>query len=105
MLRCLISTMPAAGHVAPAIPVATALVARGHEVVWHTGPEFAAAVEATGARFTPLRATPDFAQVPPTPDPGTRGIAEGVSALKNFMLSRMAGQLADYEEILRGQSV
>jgi MGT family glycosyltransferase len=99
----LISSMPAAGHVSPAIPVATSLVARGHRVTWHTGPAFAAAVEATGAEFAPLRRTPDFDQIPPAPDPGTKGIAEGVSALRNFMLSRMAGQLADYEEILRRQ--
>jgi UDP:flavonoid glycosyltransferase YjiC (YdhE family) len=33
----LISTMPASGHVNPALPVAAELVRRDHEVWWHTG--------------------------------------------------------------------
>jgi UDP:flavonoid glycosyltransferase YjiC (YdhE family) len=105
MSRFLISTMPAAGHVHPALPVATALVGRGHEVMWHTGPEYRAAVERTGATFVPARHTPSFTDLPPEPDPGARGVAAGVSALRNLVIERMAGQLADYEEILAGYSV
>jgi hypothetical protein len=33
----LISTMPARGHVNPALPLAAELVRRDHEVWWHTG--------------------------------------------------------------------
>jgi MGT family glycosyltransferase len=100
MSRFLISTMPAAGHVQPALPVASALVARGHEVVWHSGPEYAESVRRTGARFVPARHTPSFTDLPVEPDPGTRGPAAGVSALRKLMVDRIAGQLADYEEIL-----
>jgi UDP:flavonoid glycosyltransferase YjiC (YdhE family) len=105
MARFLISTMPAAGHVHPAVPVASALVARGHDVTWHTGTDYKSTVERTGAVFAPLRHTPDFAQVPPEPDPGTKGVAEGVSALRNLLVRRMAGQLADYEEIVDSSGV
>jgi UDP:flavonoid glycosyltransferase YjiC (YdhE family) len=98
-VRFLISTMPAAGHVHPAVPVANALTARGHEVLWHTGPAHADTVRRTGATFVPFDRTPDFAAVPPEPDPGTRGAAEAVSALRNLLVARMAGQLADYEQI------
>jgi len=100
MSRFLIATMPAAGHVHPAVPVATALIARGHQVVWHTGPEYAAAVRGTGATFVPARRTPSFTDLPAEPDPGTRGPAAGVCALRKLLVDRMAGQLADYQEIL-----
>jgi UDP:flavonoid glycosyltransferase YjiC (YdhE family) len=100
MSRFLIATMPAAGHVHPAVPVATTLVARGHQVLWHTGPEYAGTVERTGATFVPARRTPSFTDLPVEPDPGTRGAAAGVSALRKLLVERMAGQLADYEEIM-----
>jgi UDP:flavonoid glycosyltransferase YjiC (YdhE family) len=97
--RFLIATMPAAGHVQPAVPIASALVDRGHEVIWHTGTEYAAAVEATGARLVPARGTPSFEELPAEPDPGERGAAAAVSALRRLLVDRMAGQLADYDEI------
>lgn len=102
MSRFLISTMPAAGHVHPAVPVATARVVRGDEVVWHTGVEYAATVERSGATFVPARHTPSFEELPPEPDPGQRGAAAAVSALRKLLVDRMPGQLADYEEILQG---
>jgi UDP:flavonoid glycosyltransferase YjiC (YdhE family) len=100
MARFLISTMPATGHVTPALPLAAALVGRGHEVVWHTGHDQAARVEATGAHFSPFVHTPDFEQVPVVPDEGTSGMAEGISVLRRLFVDRMAGQVIDYEEIL-----
>ncbi|HEY2948435.1 MAG TPA: nucleotide disphospho-sugar-binding domain-containing protein [Micromonosporaceae bacterium] len=102
MSRFLISTMPATGHVNPAAAVATALTARGHEVLWHTGPAYRDTVERSGAAFVAARRTPSFEELPPRPDPGTRGAAEAVSALRKLLVDRMAGQLADYEEILQG---
>lgn len=102
MTRFLISTMPAAGHVTPALPLATELHNRGHQVLWHTGEEFAGRVERTGARFTPLVHTPDFTQIPVEPDPGTKGLAAGVSVMRRLFIDRIAGQVADYQEILAG---
>lgn len=60
MARYLLSAMPFTGHVRPMLAVAEALVARGHDVRLYTGAAFARAVEASGARFVPWRAAPDF---------------------------------------------
>ncbi|MBN1509213.1 MAG: glycosyltransferase, partial [Sedimentisphaerales bacterium] len=54
MAKFLMMTGPYAGHVTPSVPIARRLVERGHEVVWITGREYKATVEATGARFHPL---------------------------------------------------
>lgn len=105
MSRFLISTMPAAGHVHPAVPVAASLVARGHDVVWHTGAAYADAVRGTGATFVAARRTPSLTDLPAEPDPGTRGAGAAVSALRKLLVDRMAGQLADYEEILADHPV
>jgi MGT family glycosyltransferase len=52
--RFLVLPVPAPGHLNPMLPVATTLVARGHEVtIAATGP-FRAAVEETGATFVAL---------------------------------------------------
>ncbi len=100
MSTFLIATMPAAGHVQPAVPLAHALLAAGHRVVWHTGTEYAGTVERTGATFVPAKRTPSFTDIPVEPDPGSRGAAAAVSVLRRFLVDRMAGQVADYEEIL-----
>jgi MGT family glycosyltransferase len=47
-------TGPYAGHVTPAAPIVRRLVERGHQIVWITGREYRAKVEAVGARFHPL---------------------------------------------------
>jgi UDP:flavonoid glycosyltransferase YjiC (YdhE family) len=60
MSRILFATVPVSGHVAPLVPLARALVQRGHEVGWYTGAKFRAKVEAAGARFFPFRAARDF---------------------------------------------
>lgn len=105
MATILISTMPATGHVNPAVPLATELARRGHEVIWHTGAAYRDRVVATGARFTPLVHTPDFDQIPLTPDVGAKGMAAGVSIMRRLFVDRMAGQVADYQEILREHPV
>ncbi|MBN9213997.1 MAG: hypothetical protein ABS62_13195 [Microbacterium sp. SCN 70-200] len=60
MERFMVTAMPFSGHVAPLAAVAAALVERGHDVRFYTGAAFQAQVEATGARFVPWRAAPDF---------------------------------------------
>jgi UDP:flavonoid glycosyltransferase YjiC (YdhE family) len=60
MARFLIGTIPLVGHVNPALPIARQLVERGHEVWWYTGKNFQSKVEATGARFVPIRTGLDF---------------------------------------------
>jgi MGT family glycosyltransferase len=63
MARFLIGTNPATGHTNPALPIAKKLVERGHEVVWYTGKAFQKNVEATGARFVPVKSAPDWSIV------------------------------------------
>lgn len=100
MARFLLSTMPALGHVNPFVPVASELAARGHEVVWHSGPAFHSVIEATGARFVAAEATPDFERIPVEPDPGASGLAAAISVIRRLFVDRVAGQVADYRRIL-----
>ena len=58
--RILFATVPVAGHVAPFVPLAKALVAEGHDVRWYTGEKYRPRVEATGARFLPYTSARDF---------------------------------------------
>ena len=48
MSRILVATVPAAGHVQPLLPLARALITRGHELVWYTGQKVRGAVEGSG---------------------------------------------------------
>ncbi|WP_110943806.1 glycosyltransferase [Streptomyces niger] len=99
-MKLLLSTLPAAGHVNPALPLAARLVERGHDVLWHTGEAYAPQVTATGARFAPYDHAADLRRLPAEPDPGSKGPAAGVSALRKLLIDRMPGQLADYEALL-----
>ncbi len=56
MARFLFAATPATGHVNPALPIIRALTAAGHDVLLTSGPDFAAAAVAAGARFSPLPA-------------------------------------------------
>ncbi|KHK96216.1 hypothetical protein LK09_16430 [Microbacterium mangrovi] len=60
MGRFLLTAMPFVGHVGPLTAVARALVERGHDVRFYTGPRFRERVEASGARLVPWNAAPDF---------------------------------------------
>lgn len=60
MTRFLFASVPAAGHVTPGLPIARALVDRGHEVFWYTGQRFRTAVEAAGASYVAMHANRDF---------------------------------------------
>ena len=54
MAKYLLAATPMPGHADPVIAAAAGLVARGHEVVVHTGSLFRAAVERSNAAFVPL---------------------------------------------------
>ncbi|GAA3453542.1 glycosyltransferase [Dactylosporangium matsuzakiense] len=99
MATFLISTMDATGHVTPARAVAKSLTDRGHTVLWHGFEPYRDVIESTGARFIAATRTPSFADLPAEPEPGTRGLAAAVSALRRLMVDRMEGQLADYTAI------
>jgi len=54
MARFLFATIPAVGHTVPALPIARALLERGHSVRWYTGVAFADKIAAVGASFHPI---------------------------------------------------
>jgi UDP:flavonoid glycosyltransferase YjiC (YdhE family) len=98
MARFLISTMPASGHVNPALPLARRLVERGHEVRWHTGEEFRAPVEATGARLEARVHAPAFEDLRPAG--GSRGPGAFSDFARRLFVDPSPGQLRDYRSIL-----
>jgi UDP:flavonoid glycosyltransferase YjiC (YdhE family) len=105
MARFLITTIPVTGHVNPGLPIARALVRRGHTVWWYTGEKFRVAIEATGARYVPMRAAYDYddsdtdAAFPGRA--GRTGLAALKWDLKHLFYDLLPGQLADLQEILR----
>lgn len=102
--RFLICAMPITGHVNPGLPIARALVERGHEVWWYTGRRFRGAIEATGARYVPMRSAYDFddrdlrAAFPELA--GRRGWARRNVGLRRIFLDPIPGQVADLRRIL-----
>ena len=103
--RFLFATVPAAGHVNPAVPVARALVSRGHEVRWLTGSAFAELVGSTGAQFEPLVEASDpasgstFTERFPERE-GLSGLAGIKFDLKHVFLDEIPGQVADLQRVL-----
>ncbi|NMD25371.1 MAG: glycosyltransferase family 1 protein, partial [Actinobacteria bacterium] len=47
-LRVLVTSTPGAGHIGPLVPLAAALQAAGHQVLWATATESCARVRALG---------------------------------------------------------
>lgn len=107
MARFLIGTIPAVGHVNPALPIACALVKRGHEVWWYTGEEFQSKVEATGARYVPIVNAFDPSDPKKMPESllekrkTLQGIAKVKFEFKHFIVDGVKGQVKDYTDILR----
>jgi MGT family glycosyltransferase len=99
MAKFLISTMPATGHVYPFLLTAAKLVEMGHDVRWHTGPEFAEKVQATGAKFVAMNHTRNVLQA--TVDAQKKkGLEAANAAMVSLFVEPMLGQLKDYQTIL-----
>lgn len=103
MARILIASFPAVGHVNPMIPLAAALVERGHEVLWHCSDPFRERIEASGARFAPLHHARDFSAFRREDlVPGgekLHGIAALKVDLKYGFIDNAPNQLRDLQEI------
>jgi MGT family glycosyltransferase len=54
MSRFLFATTPADGHTLPALPIARALIERGHSVRWYTGIKYAERITALGAEYASM---------------------------------------------------
>jgi MGT family glycosyltransferase len=76
-LRCIVAAFGDPGHVFPAVSLARALAARGHEVVVETWPQWQSAVEGAGLGF----ASADEYQVFPPPRSGSPGAGQAAVAL------------------------
>ncbi|WP_299038690.1 nucleotide disphospho-sugar-binding domain-containing protein [uncultured Pseudokineococcus sp.] len=104
-VRVLLATTPLRGHVAPALPVAGELVARGHDVRWLTSARHAEAVGRTGARHLPLRAARDedgtawLEALPGRRPPGARRVAQD---FEHLFVRTIPGWVADLEAELAG---
>ena len=107
MVHFLIGTIPVVGHVSPVIPIARELVNRGHQVCWYSGGAFQAVIEATGARFAPIRAGLDYSYPENVPQAyidqrnALRGAAQLKFDLKHFFIDAAVGQVEDLKAILR----
>ncbi|MBC8163693.1 MAG: glycosyl transferase [Roseiflexaceae bacterium] len=105
MSRFLIATVPVPGHVNPGLPIAHALVQRGHEVRWYAGRAFQSRIAATGARFLPMHETlDDNGQDLDTRYPGRKGLT-GLAGMKwdikHVFLDAMPTQVAELRKIVR----
>lgn len=59
MANILMVNLPFAGHTNPTLPLAKALVERGHQVSYINGPEWREAIVKTGATFIPYKNYPE----------------------------------------------
>lgn len=106
MTRFLMATIPVMGHVSPALPIVRELINCGHEVCWYTGQAFQTTVEATGARFAPIRSWIDYSDLTNVPlalmnqRDATQGVERLKFDLKNFFIDPVVGQVKDLAEIL-----
>ncbi len=76
-LRCIVAAFGDPGHVFPAVSLARALAARGHEVIVETWPQWREAVEGVGLTFKGA----DEYQVFPPPRSGSPGGGQAALAL------------------------
>lgn len=104
MARILIGTVPVIGHINPLLPIARALVSRGHTVAWLTGVKYRERIEATGAGFVAYRQAVDYddAHIDERFPDGKhlRGLARLKFDLKTFVDCGL-GQLVDLESVQR----
>jgi MGT family glycosyltransferase len=104
MPRYFFAPMPATGHVNPGLPIARALVQRGHDVRWYSIPRFKKAIEATGARYVPFREGQVLDEENMDgmfTDRPAGGLNQLRYDVKNIFVSAMPGMLRDCEEELR----
>jgi len=107
MARFLIGTIPVVGHVSPALPIATQLIKRGHEVWWYSGRTFQSLIEQTGAHFVPISSGVDYSVADDVPQSwveqrrALRGVAQLKFDLKHFFIDAAPGQLKDLRAILK----
>ena len=105
MAQILIATVPVLGHINPILPLARALVARGHDVRWYSGRKHAARIEATGARFLGFSLARDYDDLQFEKEFPGRSALAGLDQLRfdlmRIFIDAAPGQFADIEAITR----
>ncbi|HYI10498.1 MAG TPA: nucleotide disphospho-sugar-binding domain-containing protein [Thermoanaerobaculia bacterium] len=103
MARYLFAPMPLTGHVNPGLPIAKALIARGHDVRFYSSARFKKAIEGIGARWVPLRnaLAVDEEHLDMFPGRPAEGIAQLQYDIKNIFIEFVRGALADLVAELR----
>src|SRR3954469_19117892 len=104
MADFVLAAMPFAGHVNPLLPVARALVTRGHTVRWLGSEPFHAAITATGAQFAPMSETVavDSVTIAARSPESQRltGVAAVRWALSNVFFKPVPDQVADLRRLV-----
>lgn len=85
----LFATTPADGHTVPALPIARALIERGHRVRWYAGRKYADRIRAIGAEYLPM-SDHDFSVVGLDEYFPVRAQLSGVAKLKFDMTDAFA---------------
>lgn len=102
MARFLLSAMPFTGHINPIRAVASALIARGHDVRVYSGEAFRTAVESAGARLVPWHHAPDFdesdlaATFPRLR--GRKGLSQLLINVEDVFINTSAAQVQDLRD-------
>ena len=92
MSRILIGTFPAAGHVAPFLPLVRALVDGGHRVAWICTAEYRTRVDGAGARFL------EASHVSSTRPEHLTGVAALKHGLRHEFIANAPRQFEDIRE-------
>lgn len=103
MARLMIATVASTGHVTPILPIARALVQRGHDVRWTSGEKHRARITATGARFVPYRFCRDIDESRLDEEfagrAKLRGLASITHDIKHILMDAGPDQLRDLEAL------
>ncbi len=103
MSRILFATVPIVGHINPLLPLARALVGRGHDVRWYSGPRHRLRIEATGAGFIGFIRAHNYNDQQIDTEFPARSALKGLDQLRfdlmRIFIDAAPGQLADIEAI------
>jgi len=104
MSRILFATVPIVGHINPLLPLARALVGRGHDVRWYSGPRHRPRIEATGAKFIGFIRAHNYNDLQLDAEFPARAALKGLDQLRfdlmRTLIDAAPGQLADIEAIV-----
>ena len=105
MARFLLATMPIPGHIFPMSLIARKLVERGNEVVWYGSQFFQSRIEATGAKFYPIKSTLDYGDSEYNKYFPERAALKGFQQIKfdfkHAFIDAMEGYIKDLKDILK----